>query len=69
MADLNFFMQSAPASTRLELTRTGLRAETHWHRELGGNPQLAFIATQAAGFLSDHRRYAGCAGVLTRLVR
>lgn len=64
VADLNFFMQSAPASTRLELTGTGLRAETHWHRELGGNPQLAFIATQAAGFLSDPskvRRLRRCA--------
>jgi len=64
VADLNFFMQSAPASTQLELTGTGLRAETHWHRELGGNPQLAFIATQAAGFLSDPskvRRLRRCA--------
>jgi predicted RNA-binding Zn ribbon-like protein len=53
VSDLNFFMQSAPASTRLQLTATGLRAETHWHREFGGNPRLAFIAAQAAEFLSD----------------
>jgi len=53
VSDLNFFMQSAPTSTRLQLTGTGLRAETYWHREFGGNPQLAFIATQAAEFLSD----------------
>jgi len=53
VSDLNFFMQSAPASTRLELTGTGLRAETYWHRDFGGNPRLAFIATQAAEFLSD----------------
>jgi predicted RNA-binding Zn ribbon-like protein len=53
VSDLNFFMQSAPASTRLQLTGTGLRAETQWHREYGGNQQLAFIATQAAAFLSD----------------
>ncbi len=53
VADLNFFMQSAPASTRLLLTGTGLRAEIQWHREYGGNPRLAFIATQAAEFLSD----------------
>jgi predicted RNA-binding Zn ribbon-like protein len=53
VADLNFFMQSAPASTRLLLTATGLRTEFHWHREYGGNPRLAFIATQAAEFLSD----------------
>jgi predicted RNA-binding Zn ribbon-like protein len=51
--DLNFFMQSAPTSTRLLLAGTGLRAETKWHWEYGGNPRLAFIATQAAAFLSD----------------
>ena len=48
VSDLNFFLQSAPASTRLQLTAAGLRADTHWHREFGGNPRLAFIATQAA---------------------
>ena len=53
MADLNFFMQSAPASTRLLLTETGLRTEIQWHLEYGGNPRLAFIATQAAEFLSN----------------
>jgi len=53
VADLNFFMQSAPASTRLLLTETGLRTEIQWHREYGGNPPLAFIAMQAAEFLSD----------------
>jgi predicted RNA-binding Zn ribbon-like protein len=56
VADLNFFMQAAPASTRLVLTGTGLRAQTQWHREYGGNPGLAFIATQAAEFLSDPSR-------------
>jgi predicted RNA-binding Zn ribbon-like protein len=53
VSDLNFFTHSAPASTRLRLTGTGLLAETHWHGEYGGNPRLAFIATQAAAFLSD----------------
>jgi predicted RNA-binding Zn ribbon-like protein len=53
VSDLNFFMQSAPASMRLEQTATGLRAQTRWHCEYGGNPLLAFIATQAAEFLSD----------------
>jgi predicted RNA-binding Zn ribbon-like protein len=53
VSDLNFFMQSAPASTRLLLTGTRLRAQTQWHREYGGNPRLAFIAAQAAQFLSD----------------
>jgi predicted RNA-binding Zn ribbon-like protein len=51
--DLNFFMWSAPASIRLVPDGTGLGAETVWHREYGGNPRLAFIATQAAGFLAD----------------
>jgi Putative stress-induced transcription regulator len=36
VADLNFFMQSAPASTRLLLAETGLRTEILWHREYGG---------------------------------
>jgi len=53
VADLNFFMRSAPASTRLLVTGMGLRTELHWHREHGGNPRLAFIATQAAEYLSD----------------
>jgi predicted RNA-binding Zn ribbon-like protein len=53
VSELNFFMQSAPTSTRLAMTAEGLRAATYWHRELGGNPRLAFIATQAAAFLSD----------------
>jgi predicted RNA-binding Zn ribbon-like protein len=53
VSDLNFVMQSAPASKRLRLTRTGLRVQTQWHAEYGGNPRLAFIAAQAAEFLSD----------------
>jgi predicted RNA-binding Zn ribbon-like protein len=53
VSDLNFFMQSAPATTRLLLAGTGLRTETRWHSEYGGNPRLAFIAAQAAEFLSD----------------
>jgi predicted RNA-binding Zn ribbon-like protein len=53
VSDLNSFMQSAPASTRLLLTGTGLQAQTQWHGEYGGNPRLAFIAAQAADFLSD----------------
>jgi predicted RNA-binding Zn ribbon-like protein len=64
VADLNFFMQAAPASTRLQLTATGLRVQTQWHWEYGGNPRLAFIATQAAEFLSDPsqvRRLRRCA--------
>jgi predicted RNA-binding Zn ribbon-like protein len=62
--ELNFFMLSAPASTQLALTAEGLYRETHWHREFGGNPRLAFIATQAAEFLSDPsqvRRLRRCA--------
>ena len=64
VSELNFFMQTAPASTRLAMTAEGLRAETHWHREFGGNPRLAFIAMQAAAFLSDPsqvRRLRRCA--------
>ena len=64
VTDLNFFMRSAPTSTRLMLTGTGLRAETQWHEEYGGNPRLAFIAVQAAEFLSDPskvRRLRRCA--------
>jgi predicted RNA-binding Zn ribbon-like protein len=64
VSELNFFMSTAPTSTRLRLTETGLRAEAHWHCEYGGNPKLAFIATQAAEFLSDPsqvRRLRRCA--------
>jgi predicted RNA-binding Zn ribbon-like protein len=64
VSELNFFMVSAPAGTRLVLSPAGLRAETYWHREFGGNPRLAFIATQAAAFLSDPsqvRRLRRCA--------
>src|SRR6185437_12717851 len=53
IADLNFFMQSVPVSTRLTRAGTGLRTEARWHHEYGGNTRLAFIATQAAEFLSD----------------
>jgi predicted RNA-binding Zn ribbon-like protein len=53
VSELNFFMRSAPSSTRLELTGAGLRVRTQWHWEYGGNPRLAFIATQAVQFLSD----------------
>jgi predicted RNA-binding Zn ribbon-like protein len=53
LADLNFFMQSVPASTRLIRAGTGLRTETRWHPEYGGNARLAFIAAQAAEFLSN----------------
>jgi predicted RNA-binding Zn ribbon-like protein len=53
VAELNVFTQSAPASTRLQLTGTGPRVDTRWHEEYGGNPRLAFIAAQAAVFISD----------------
>jgi predicted RNA-binding Zn ribbon-like protein len=53
IGDLNFFTRSAPTSTRLVLTGTGICAQTRWHPEYGGNPRLAFIAVQAAEFLSD----------------
>lgn len=64
VSDLNFFAESAPTSTRLLLTGAGLRTETCWHGGHGGNPRLAFIATQAAEFLSDAaqvRRLRRCA--------
>ena len=53
VSDLNFLMQSAATSTRSQLTGTGLRAKTHWHREFGGSRRLAFVAAQAAEFLPD----------------
>jgi predicted RNA-binding Zn ribbon-like protein len=64
VSDLNFFMESAPASKRLRLTGTRLGVQTQWHGEYGGNPRLAFIAAQAAEFLSDPskvRRLRRCA--------
>jgi predicted RNA-binding Zn ribbon-like protein len=71
VSELNFFMRSAPASTRLAMTAEGLRTDTHWHREFGGNPRLAFIATQAAEFLSDPsqvRRLRRCANPLCSMI-
>jgi predicted RNA-binding Zn ribbon-like protein len=56
LADLNFFTESVPVSTMLLHTEAGLRAQTRWHQEYGGNPRLAFIATQAAEFVSDPAR-------------
>lgn len=53
VSHLNSFTQAAPASTQLLLTDRELRTETRWHAEYGGNARLAFIATQAAAFLSD----------------
>lgn len=53
VADLNFFIQSAPFSTRLARTGAGLRTETRWHHEYGGSTGLAFIAAQAAESISD----------------
>jgi len=53
VGELNFFTASAPASTRLQVTGTGLATQTRWHQEYGGNPRLAFIAAQAAQFLAD----------------
>jgi predicted RNA-binding Zn ribbon-like protein len=71
VSDLNFFLQSTPASTRLQLTGAGLRADTHWHREFGGNPRLAFIATQAVAFLTDPaqvRRLRRCANPVCSMI-
>ncbi len=53
VADLNFFMQAVPVSATLVRTETGLRTETRWHHEYGGNTRLTFIARQAAEFISD----------------
>jgi predicted RNA-binding Zn ribbon-like protein len=58
VSEVNFFIQSAPASRRLLLTGAGLGVETHWHAEFGGNLRLAFIATQAAEFVSDPAQVA-----------
>jgi len=64
VSDLNFFMEAAPASMRLRLTGTELRTEVQWHGEYGGNARLAFVAAQAAEFLtspSKVRRLRRCA--------
>lgn len=56
IADLNVFMGSAPMSTTLLDTGTGLRVLARWHGDRGGNPRLAFIAAEAAEFVSDPAR-------------
>ena len=37
----------------LGANRDRLRTEIQWHRDYGGNSRLAFIAAQAAQFLTD----------------
>lgn len=71
VADLNFFMRSAPVSTRLTWTAAGPRAQPWWHREYGGNARLAFVATEAAEFLSDPakaRLLRRCANPACRMI-
>jgi predicted RNA-binding Zn ribbon-like protein len=53
VADLNFFMRSAPVSPLLVRTGVELRTDTRWHLEYGGNARLAFIAAQAAAFMTE----------------
>jgi predicted RNA-binding Zn ribbon-like protein len=64
VSELNFFTQLSPTSIRLTLATDGLRAQTHWHSEFAGHERLAFIARQAARFLSEPgqvRRLRRCA--------
>src|ERR1700751_3012198 len=52
VSDLNFFMQSAPTSTRWRLTGMGSRGQIQWIEEDGENPRLKFIWAHAAQLLS-----------------
>jgi predicted RNA-binding Zn ribbon-like protein len=53
ISELNVFMDSAPTSMELLLTKAGLSLRPRWHQDSAGSAQLAFIATEAAQFLSD----------------
>lgn len=71
LADLNFFTESVPVSIMLVRTEAGLRTQKRWHQEYGGNPRLAFIATQAAEFVSDPAevsRLRRCANPLCQMI-
>jgi Putative stress-induced transcription regulator/CGNR zinc finger len=62
VSDLNFVMQSAPASKRLRLTRTGLRVQRQWHGEYGGNPRHSWCAPGICGNRVRVARYYRRAG-------
>jgi predicted RNA-binding Zn ribbon-like protein len=71
LADLNFFTESVPVSTILLRTAAGLTTQIRWHEEYGGNPRLAFIAAQAAEFVSDPAkvsRLRRCANPLCQMI-
>lgn len=71
VADLNFFMQLVPVSTRLVRAGAGLRTEARWHNEHGGSTGLAFIAAEAAEFISDPvraSRLRRCANPACRMI-
>jgi predicted RNA-binding Zn ribbon-like protein len=71
LADLNFYAESVPVSIILLRTDTGLTTQKRWHQEYGGNPRLAFIATQAAEFVSDPAkvgRLRRCANPLCQMI-
>ena len=69
VSDLNFFMQSAPASTRLVLTGAGLRAETRWHGGTAGIRGYRSSPRRQHSSCPTRRTSVGCAGARTRPAR
>jgi predicted RNA-binding Zn ribbon-like protein len=56
--DLNAATAAAPASLRMVQTDDGLRAETRWHTEYGGNAALAMMARETIELMADPERLA-----------
>jgi predicted RNA-binding Zn ribbon-like protein len=56
VADVNAFAAAVPTSHQLVATPAGLRAQTRWHTEHGGDAILASIAREAIALLADPAR-------------
>ncbi|MDX3849959.1 CGNR zinc finger domain-containing protein [Streptomyces sp. AK02-01A] len=54
--DINATASSVPRSPRLVTTEQGVRQETRWHVEHGGNAALAAIAGEVIGLLASPER-------------
>ena len=56
LEDINATAAAVPTSPRLTATDCGLREETRWHTEHGGNAALAAVAGEAVALLGDPGR-------------
>lgn len=54
--DVNAAAASVPTSVRMIREEGGIRLETRWHDEQGGNPRLATVAREVIELMSDADR-------------